>query len=138
LPEDVDLKENFLTIREKKRARGSRKTRRVPISLPLARTLKPWLPGRRGCRQLFGPGDAPLAVQTVQKALLPRVHDRSKWSVIKGWYVLRHSFISACAAQAIDQRFIDEWGGHCSEGLRRRYRHLYPSMQAATFNRGFA
>jgi len=65
------------------------------------------------------------------------VLDESKWCVIKGWHVLRHSFISACAAKAIDQRFIDEWVGHCSEAMRRRYRHLYPSVQAAAINRVF-
>ncbi len=136
LQQDIDLKGNVLTIREKKHARGSRTTRRVPISAPLANTLKAWLRQRRGCVHLFGPGDGPLAVQTVQKAL-PRVLNKSKWSVIKGWHVLRHSFISACAAQAIDQRFIDEWVGHCSEAMRRRYRHLYPSVQATAINRVF-
>lgn len=136
LQEDIDLKGNILTIREKKRARGSRTTRRVPISSPLARTLKVWLRQRRGCTHLFGPGDDPLAVQTVHKALRSAL-DKSKWSVVKGWHVLRHSFISACAAQAVDQRFIDEWVGHCSEAMRRRYRHLYPSVQAAAINRVF-
>lgn len=136
LQEDIDLKNNVLTIREKKRARGSRTTRRVPISPPLAKTLKEWLRHRRGCLYVFGAGEGPLAVQTVHKGLR-RVVSKSKWSVVKGWHVLRHSFISACAAQAVDQRFIDEWVGHCSEVMRRRYRHLYPSVQAAAINRVF-
>jgi integrase len=136
LQEDIDLKARVLTIREKKRARGSRTTRRVPISAPLARVLRDWLRHRQGCVQAFGDGDGPLALQTVHKALR-RVLDDSKWSVIKGWHVLRHSFISACAAQAIDQRFIDEWVGHCSEAMRRRYRHLYPSAQAAAIGSVF-
>jgi len=136
LQEDIDLRGNVLTIREKKRARGSRTTRRVPVSSPLAKTLKEWLGRRRGCIYLFGPGHGPLAVQTVHSALRC-VLDDSKWSVLKGWHVLRHSFISACAAQAIDQRFIDEWVGHCSEAMRRRYRHLYPSVQAAAITRVF-
>ena len=55
----------------------------------------------------------------------------SKWQVLKGWHVLRHSFISACASKAIDQRLIDEWTGHSTEEQRRRYRHLYPSTQQA-------
>ena len=118
LQEDIDLKSNVLTIREKKRARGSRTTRRVPISSPLAKTLREWLRQRRGCPHVFSVGDEPLAVQTVQKALR-RVLKNSKWTVIKGWHVLRHSFISACAAHAIDQQFIDEWVGHCSAASRR-------------------
>jgi hypothetical protein len=38
-------------------------------------------------------------------------------------------FISACAGKAVDQRLIDEWVGHTTEEMRRRYRHLYPSAQ---------
>ncbi|CAN5911964.1 hypothetical protein BH23PLA1_BH23PLA1_39750 [soil metagenome] len=53
----------------------------------------------------------------------------SKWAVLRGWHVLRHSFISACASRGIDQRLIDEWVGHTTEEMRRRYRHLYPSVQ---------
>ena len=32
--------------------------------------------------------------------------------------------------EGIDQRLIDEWVGHSTEEQRRRYRHLYPSVQA--------
>jgi integrase len=53
----------------------------------------------------------------------------SRWEVVKGWHVCRHSFISACASRGIDQRHIDEWVGHTTEEMRRRYRHLYPSVQ---------
>ncbi|SIO11507.1 Site-specific recombinase XerD [Singulisphaera sp. GP187] len=53
----------------------------------------------------------------------------SEWGVIRGLHVCRHSFISACAAEGIDQRFIDEWAGHSTEEQRRRYRHLVPSLQ---------
>jgi integrase len=53
----------------------------------------------------------------------------SKWSVVKGWHCLRHSFISNCASKGIDQRMIDEWVGHTTEEMRRRYRHLFPSTQ---------
>jgi integrase len=53
----------------------------------------------------------------------------SKWEVLKGWHVLRHSFISACAGKGTDQRLIDEWTGHSTEEQRKRYRHLWPSTQ---------
>jgi integrase len=58
----------------------------------------------------------------------------SKWEPLKGWHLLRHSFISACASKGIDQRLIDEWTGHNTEEQRRRYRHLYPSTQQAAIN----
>ncbi len=43
-------------------------------------------------------------------------------SVLKGWHVLRHSFISALANQGVGQRIIDELVGHSIEEQRRRYR----------------
>jgi integrase len=53
----------------------------------------------------------------------------SKWSVLRGWHVLRHSFVSNCAARGVDQRMIDEWVGHQTEEMRKRYRHLFPDQQ---------
>ncbi|HYT93290.1 MAG TPA: site-specific integrase [Gemmataceae bacterium] len=52
-----------------------------------------------------------------------------KWGVLRGYHILRHSFISACASRGVDQRLIDEWVGHTTEEMRKRYRHLYPSTQ---------
>lgn len=52
-----------------------------------------------------------------------------RWEVLRGFHVLRHSFVSACASKGVDQRLIDEWVGHTTEEMRRRYRHLYPSAQ---------
>jgi integrase len=52
-----------------------------------------------------------------------------KWEVLRGFHALRHSFISACASKGVDQRLIDEWVGHTTEEMRKRYRHLYPSAQ---------
>ena len=61
---------------------------------------------------------------------LKRTLAESEWDVIRGYHVLRRSFISACASRGIDQRLIDEWVGHQTDEQRRRYRHLYPSVQA--------
>ncbi len=61
----------------------------------------------------------------------------SKWEVITGFHVLRHAFIGVCASKGIDQRFIDEWVGHCTEEQRKRYRHLAPSSQADALKSAF-
>lgn len=53
----------------------------------------------------------------------------TKWQVLPGYHCLRHSFISNCAAMGIDQRLIDSWVGHTTEEMRRRYRHLIPSVE---------
>lgn len=52
-----------------------------------------------------------------------------KWKVLRGWHLLRHSFISNCAAKGVDQRLIDDWVGHTTEEMRKRYRHLVPSVE---------
>ena len=53
----------------------------------------------------------------------------SKWAKLKGWHTFRHSFASNCAIKAVDPRMIDEWMGHQTEQMRRRYRHLFPEHQ---------
>jgi integrase len=132
--EDVDLAESVITIREKKRQQGTRTSRRVPISGFLAKVLKPLLDGPGP--YLFGDGNQPLPRQATQEAFVS-VRAKSKWSVLKGYHVLRHSFISACAAKNVDQRLLDSWVGHQTEEQRRRYRHLYPSVQEAALRSVF-
>ena len=58
----------------------------------------------------------------------------SCWAIMRGWHVLRHSFASNCAAAGVDQRVIDEWMGHQTEEMVRRYRHLFPEQQRAAIN----
>ena len=68
---------------------------------------------------------------------LKRTLAKSEWAVVRGFHTLRHSFISACASKGIDQRLIDEFVGHSTEEQRRRYRHLYPGVQAAALKSVF-
>ena len=44
-----------------------------------------------------------------------------------GFHTYRHSFASNLAAAGVDQRVIDEFMGHTTEAMRKRYRHLFPS-----------
>ena len=53
----------------------------------------------------------------------------TKWERLTGWHVLRHSFVSNCAAAGVDQRLIDAWVGHTTEDMRRRYRHLIRGVE---------
>jgi integrase len=62
----------------------------------------------------------------------------STWSVLRGWHVLRHSFVSACASCGVDQRLIESWAGHMSPEMSRRYAHLYPSRQQEALSAVFA
>ena len=78
-------------------------------------------------------------------ALSPsEVHDHlkrtladTKWKVIRGWHVFRHSFVSACASKGIDQRLIQSWCGHMSAEMSARYTHLYPNVQKTALDSVF-
>lgn len=127
-PEDVDLAGGAITIREKKRVKGRRTSRRVPLTARLAEALAEWFGQRKEGPFLFSAGTKMLTPQTAHKAY-ERAVNNSKWKVLRGWHVLRHSFISALASRGVDQRIIDDFVGHQTEEQRRRYRHLYPSTQ---------
>ena len=53
----------------------------------------------------------------------------SRWEIVRGFHVLRHSFISCLAAAGVDQRIIDEFVGHTTDEQRRRYRHPIPDVK---------
>ena len=131
--EDVDFVAKVITIREKKRARGTLTTRRVPMSGFLESILREWIAGREGKTLLFGKGEKEVIVQTAQEVFRNAVAG-SKWEIIQGYHTFRHSFISACASRGVDQRFIQEWVGHMDEKTSRRYRHLAPSTQRDAIN----
>ena len=155
-------------VREKKRVKGKRTTRRVPLSPFLAGVLREWLKDHPGGSLLFAvseeversskrsrttghqngetrPTSLKARLSTVRlrdrPGIIPLTRDEthdhfertlrgSKWAVLKGWHVLRHSFASNCAARGVDQRLIDAWMGHQTEEMKKRYRHIIPSTEA--------
>jgi integrase len=137
---DVDLDGGTVTLSEKKKSKVKRTTRRVPLSPFLTGVLKNWLATHPGGPWLFC--QHPIVLRSRTRRTAPtqvtrdEAHDHfqrtiagSKWQVLKGWHVLRHSFISNCAAAGVDQRLIDEWVSHQTEEQRKRYRHLFPDQQ---------
>jgi integrase len=136
---DVDLEAGIVTIREKKRVRGKRSTRTAPITPKLAEVLRGWLAVRPTSTHLFC--QAAQVTRSKKKREAPtavtpdEAHDHfkrtiadSKWQVMRGYHVLRHSFSSNMIAAGVDQRIIDEIMGHSTEEQRRRYRHLAPKL----------
>jgi integrase len=137
LAADVDLAGGVITIREKKRVKGRRSTRTAPITPRLAQSIRDWLPVKPAGPHLFC--QAEQVTRSKKKRESPtavtgdEAHDHfrrtvegSKWEVMRGWHVLRHSFCSNMVAAGIDQRIIDEIMVHSTEEQRRRYRHLAP------------
>jgi integrase len=148
LASDVDLSGGVVTIREKKRVVGKRSTRTAPITPRLAEAIREWLAMRPESPFLFCQAekvsrsrtrrDGPTAV-TKDEAHdhFKRAISGSKWASLRGYHVLRHSFISALASEGVDQRVIDEIVGHQSEEQRKRYRHLYPRVMRDAISRVF-
>jgi integrase len=135
----IDLDGTHLTIREKKRVRGQRSTRRVPMSARLRESIDEWRRNHPGGPHTFCLDDIARSKKD-RSDLEPLSRDEandhfkrtlstSKWKVIRGWHCFRHSFCSNCALQGVDQRIIDAWVGHTTDAMRRRYRHLFPSEE---------
>ena len=133
-PEDVDLEGQVITIKEKKRQRGTRTTRRVPIAKKLAAALRPLMKEDRV--YLFGDGQEPLTIDQAHR-IFKRIKSGSKWANVRGWHTLRHSLCSIAASSGTDQRLIDSWLGHSTEQQRKRYRHLFPQVQQAAISQLF-
>ena len=133
---DVEFTQGVITLREKKRVRGKRSTRRVPMSTFLREVLQDWLKHHPGGPSLFCQVD--LRCQEFKPITRDQAHNafryatkRTEWANLKGWHTLRHSFISNLACEGVDQRLIDEFVGHTTEEMRRRYRHLFPDVKSA-------
>jgi hypothetical protein len=136
LVSDVDFQSQTVLLRERKRAKGRATIRRVPLTPQLVIVLEEWIAVHPGGPHLFAQAAAVAHSKTAHNgvtAITPdEAHDHfkralagTKWSVVRGYHVFRHSFISLAASRGVDQRVIDEWVGHQTDEQRRRYRHLY-------------
>jgi integrase len=145
---DVDLVNGVLTVQERKRNHETSTTRRVPISPFLADVLSDWINRHPGGLYTFCQVEDVRRSKTVRRGVLPitrdEAHDHfkrtfagSRWSVLRGWHVFRHSFCSNCAAKGLDQRIINTWVGHQTEDMVRRYRHLFPDQQQSAIRAVF-
>jgi integrase len=145
---DFDFASATVLLREKKKSRKKAITfRRVPMTALLRTVMKQWF------------GDRPSGALTFPQSVLPNSTEAaarnaaitgdqaahhfettlagSKWAKVRGFHVFRHSFASNCAAAGVDQRIIDEWMGHQTDEMRRRYRHLFPEQQRAAIESVF-
>jgi integrase len=142
--DDFDIAGGTFTIRERKRNRNVRTTRMVRISSRLKTAMQHWFGQHPGGNLAFYPGhinrgpSRGIDYFTVDQAHyhLEKTLD-GKWSVLRGWHVLRHSFASNLASQAVDQRIIDAWMGHQTAEMRKRYQHLVPDAQQSAMQAVF-
>ena len=130
--QDFDFTRGVATIREKKRVHTKSMTyRTVDIHPRLGPILQTWFADHPGgkytvCVQpntAISPGDA---LRTFERTVAD-----SRWKVLRGWHVLRHSFASICAMKGLRETTISKWMGHETEAMKQRYRHLYPEVTKA-------
>jgi integrase len=132
---DVELDEGFLTARSRKQSRRKTETvRRIDLHPELKNELTA-LRHRRSKGQfvICDPRTLePLSLDQANRGFWQPMNgttwclDRKRRHYKIGFHTYRHSFASNLAALGVDQRVIDEWMGHQTEAMRKRYRHLYP------------
>lgn len=133
----------FVRWREKKKDRNKQFTfRQVSVTPMLRAVMIEWLsPSHHpGGQNAFCDVDGmPITVDDAHHWFGVAMGN-SKWDVLRGWHVFRHSFVSCLAMKRVDQRIIDASVGHQTEEMRKRYRHLFPQQQheilAAVFSDG--
>jgi integrase len=132
---DVDLVQGHVVARSLKQSRRAVETkRRIDLHPQLARELTAWR-GKRPAGQyvVCEPGGlVPLGRDLANRAFWQPMrgtpwclNSKKNWFKV-GFHTYRHSFASNLAAAGVDQRVIDEFMGHSTESMRRRYRHLFP------------
>ena len=141
----TDIGDSVIAIRERKRKKRTNSMRRVPMSKRLKKALKEWEKSKPSTKSTFCNVEGKCKHPPGSDITIDQSNDHfrttlngSRFKHLRGWHTFRHSFCSNCAAQGIDQRVIDEWVGHTTEEMRRRYRHLFPNTQQQALNSVFA
>ena len=132
---DVELDEGFLTARSRKQSRTKTETvRRIDMHPELKSELLAWRERRPKGQYVISDAHTlePLTKDRANRCFWMPMNG-TEWCLDKkrhwykvGFHSYRHSFASNLAARGVDQRVIDEWMGHQTEAMRKRYRHLFP------------
>jgi integrase len=133
--QDVEFDRGQIVARSRKQSRRVAETaRRIDLHPELGRELQAWRDRRPGGQHVFcEPGSTePLDPDRANRAFWQPMR-RTAWCLKSkrnwfkiGFHTYHHSFASNLAARGVDQRIIDEWMGHQTEAMRKRYRHLFP------------
>jgi integrase len=132
---DVEFEQSHVIASSRKQSRRTVETkRRIDLHPELTRELLAWRQRRPGGQYVVCEPDS-------LDGLVPDQANRAFWQPLRGtiwcmkskrnrfkigFHTYRHSFASNLAARGVDQRIIDEWMGHQTEAMRKRYRHLFP------------
>jgi integrase len=135
---DIDFEFNIISAWSRKQSRSSRETKRsIDLHAELKQILLEWQRQRpRGQYVVCEDRRVePLSLSQAKFAFVkplqdtPWCLDRKRRRYKIGFHTYRHSFASNLAARGVDQRIIDEWMGHQTEAMRKRYQHLFPQAR---------
>jgi integrase len=135
---DVAFDQGTLTARSRKQSRQEAETQRqIDLHPELKAILLDWQKQRPKGQYVACDEDnlKPLTPREANSRFWQPLR-RTKWCLCShknrfklGFHIYRHSFASNLAAAGVDQRVIDEFLGHQTESMRRRYRHLFPQTR---------
>ncbi len=141
---DVDFEEDYLVARSRKQSRRRTEVvRRIDLHPELRLELLAWRQNRP--KGQFVICDAK-TLEPIEKNQANRrfwqplrrttwcLDSKRNWFKI-GFHTYRHSFASNLASRGVDQRVIDEFLGHTTEAMRKRYRHLFPKDRRSVLSR---
>lgn len=137
--DDIDLERGLVRIREKKRDRSVEMTfRNVKMSPLLLETMKEWLSKNHpGGQYTFCQEANTRLTENEATHYFKSTLEDSKWKVVKGFHVFRHSFASNLARKGVDPRVIDKFMGHQTEEMRKRYSHMFPEQEELAIKKLF-
>ena len=132
---DVEFDQRAVVARSLKQSRRAVETaRRIDLHPELQLELLAWREHRpdgqlviceRGSREPLRRDLANRCFWQPMRGTSWCLKSKKNWFKV-GFHTYRHSFASNLAARGVDQRIIDEWMGHQTEAMRKRYRHLLP------------
>jgi integrase len=126
--EDLDFEGGEIRLREKKKDTSKMETfRHVPMPDELRSSLEEWLKVHPGGPYTFSKkAGEPFTVQMANHYFRWAL-EGSKWNVLRGFHVFRHSLISNLAEKGVSEPVIMELVGHLNRETTARYLHLRPT-----------
>ena len=134
--DDVDFDFDQTTIRERKRRKDrSETTRVVPLHPNLRSVMERWFATHPGGRfTIECPKQMPRKKARTDWTGVSRNQAQhhfestlrnSKWSIVAGFHVLRHSFGSNLIRSDVSSDLVAKWMGHTTMVMRELYQHVF-------------
>ena len=135
--DDFKFEDDLVVIRERKRRKDlAASTRQVPMHPKLKVVMQDWFKGHPGGQfAIATPLTMPRRKSRSELTMLSReeAHHHfketladSKWKVVRGFHVLRHSFGAICTRAGVPMNVIAKWMGHTTDEMMKLYQHLFP------------